>query len=299
MLSLKEILKKYALKPHRYEKKGKVVYIDTEKGRFVVKNNNRNKEILNYLESRNFDYFPKNINDIDDEYEILEYIEEANIPKEQKMMDMIDLVSLLHNKTTHYKEIDSNHYTQIYEDINNNIAYLYSYYTDLITIIESKVIPSPSEYLLSRNISKIYAALNFSKSEIEKWYEIVKDKKKDRFVVVHNNLDLSHFLRNKNSYLISWDKSRIDKPIFDLYKLYRRHYNEFDFVEVLKRYERNYPLSEEERKLFFILIALPDKLELDSNEYNLTKKTTSLIDNIFRTEVFVSPYYSKNTEKNE
>ena len=75
--------------------------------------------------------------------------------------------------------------------------------------------------------------------------KLVKDKKKDRFVVVHNNLDLSHFLRNKNSYLISWDKTKIDKPIFDLYKLYKRHYSEFDFVEVLKKYERNYPLLEE------------------------------------------------------
>jgi len=299
VLSLKDILNRYALKPHRYERHGKVVYVDTKEGRFVIKNNNRNKEILNYLESRNFDYFPSIINDINDEYEIVEYIEESIIPKEQKMMDMIDLVSLLHNKTTHYKEVNSEHYKQIYEDINNNIVYLYSYYTDLITIIESKIFPSPSEYLLARNISKIYASLGFAKSEIEKWYEIVKDKKKDRFVVVHNNLDLSHFLRNKNSYLISWDKSKIDKPIFDLYKLYRRHYSEFDFIEVLKRYERNYPLSEEERKLFFILIALPDKLELDSNEYNLTKKTTNLIDNIFRTELFVSPYYSKDTEKNE
>ena len=298
MLSLKELLKKYDLKPHRYERVGKVVYIDTNDKRFVVKNNNRNKEILNYLESRNFDYFPPIVNSINDEYEITEYIEESIIPKEQKMSDMIDLVSLLHNKTTHYKEVDSEHYKQIYEDINNNIAYLYSYYTDLITMIESKIFPSPSEYLLSRNISKIYAALSFSKDQIEKWYELVKNKKKDRFVVVHNNLDLSHFLRNKNSYLISWDKTKIDKPIFDLYKLYKRHYSEFDFVEVLKKYERNYPLSEEERKLFFILIALPEKLELEGSEYKLTKKTSNLIDNIFRTETFISPYYSEDTKNN-
>ena len=298
MLSLKEILKQYDIKPHRYEKVGKVVYVDTSDGRFVIKNNNRNKEVLTYLESRNFDYFPSIVNNINDEYEIYEYIEEFSIPKEQKMDDLIELVSLLHNKTTHYKEVDSEHYKQVYEDINNNIAYLYSYYNDLITMIESKIFPSPSEYLLSRNISKIYAALSFSKSEIEKWYEIVKDKKKDRFVVVHNNLDLSHFLRNKNSYLISWDKTKIDKPIFDLYKLYKRHYNEFDFIEVLKKYERNYPLSEEERKLFFILIALPEKLELEGSEYILTRKTSNLIDNIFRTEAFVSPYYSKYTENN-
>ena len=298
MLSLKDTLKKYALCPNRYERVGKAIYVDTKKGRFVIKNNNRNKEILNYLESRNFDYFPSIINDINDEYEIVEYIEESSIPKEQKMMDMIDLVSLLHNKTTHYKEVDSNHYKQIYEDINNNIAYLYSYYTDLITMIETKVFPSPSEYLLSRNISKIYASLSFTKSEIENWYELVKDKKKDRFVVVHNNLELNHFLRNKNSYLISWDKSKIDKPIFDLYKLYKKHFNEFDFIEILNRYERNYPLLEEEKKLFFILIALPEKIELDLSEYELTKRTNNLIDSIFRTESFVSPYYPKDTKNN-
>ena len=66
----------------------------------------------------------------------------------------------------------------------------------------------------------------------------------------------------------------------------------------LKKYERNYPLLEEERKLFFILIALPDKIDLDDSEYNLTKKTNDLIGNIFRTESFISPYYSKNTENN-
>lgn len=178
MLSLNEALKKYSLKPHRYEKNGKVTYIDTDSGRFVVKNNNRNQEILDYLESRNFDYFPSFISDKSDKYEISEYIEESSIPYEQKMMDLIDLVALLHNKTTHYKEVDIAHYKEIYEDINNNIAYLYSYYTDIISVVESKIFMSPSEYLLARNISKIYAALNFAKIEIEKWYELVKNKKK-------------------------------------------------------------------------------------------------------------------------
>ena len=199
----------------------------------------------------------------------------------------------LHNKTTHYKEVDSNHYKQIYEDINNNITYLYSYYSDLITIIESKIFPSPSEYLLSRNISKIYAALSFSKTEIEKWYEIVKDKKKDRFVVVHNNLDLNHFLRNKNSYLISWDKAKIDKPIFDLYKLYKRHFNDFDFIEILNKYERNYPLLEEEKILLFVLISLPDKIILNDSEYNMCLKVKKFYDKLNACEIVISDYLQK------
>jgi len=299
VLSLKSILTKYTLKPYRYEKHGKTTYIDTNNGRFVIKKNNKDEEILNYLKSRNFDYIPSTISNQEDEYEISEYIEETNIPIEQKIMDLIDLVSLLHNKTTHYKEVGIEYYKQIYEDISNNIAYLYSYYTDLITMIENKVFMSPSEYLLARNITKIYASLNFSKLEIDKWYELVKDKKKDRFVVIHNNLDLSHFLRNDASYLISWDKSRIDKPIFDLYKLYKRHLNDIDFSEVLTRYERNYPLLEEERILLFILITLPDKIDLEDDEYEMTKKIDYLVSSLYRTETFISPYYSKNTKYNE
>lgn len=298
MLILNNILKKYELKPYRYQKKGKATYIDTNLGKFVVKNNKCNYDILDYLKTRSFNYFPRNLNSREDEFEISEYIVETSIPVEQKMLDLVDLVALLHSKTTHFKEVEIAHYKELYEDLTNNIAYLYSYYTDLITIIESKVFMSPSEYLLARNISEIYAALNFCKQEIDVWYELVKDKKKDRFVVVHNNLKLDHFLRNTNSYLISWDKAKVDKPIFDLYKLYKRHANDFDFIDILNRYEKNYPLLEEERKLFFILIALPDKLELDASEYELTKKTSKLIEYLYKTEHLISPYYFENTKHN-
>ncbi|MDD2377866.1 MAG: hypothetical protein PHD10_03555 [Bacilli bacterium] len=290
MRKINQLLKRYELKPHRYEKNGKVTYIDTNEGRFVIKDNKHKDDIYNYLDSRSFDYYPKMLNDINDDYEIREYVEEIDIPREQKVIDLIDLTALLHNKTTHYKEVDIADYKQIYEDINNNIAYLNSYYSDLITLIETKVYMSPSEYLLARNISKIFAALAFSKKEIEEWYELIKDKKKKRYVVLHNNLKLDHFLENKNSYLINWDKSKIDIPIFDLYKLYRNHCLDFDFEEILKRYENSYPLAEDERKLFFILITLPDIIKFDDTEYNMTKKISKEIDKLYKTEILLTPY---------
>lgn len=294
MQKINSILKKYSLRPRRYESNGKVTYIDTDEGRFVVKNKKTNNAIYQYLNSRSFDYYPPIISDLNDDYEISEYIEEMDIPNEQKVIDLIDLTALLHNKTTHYKEIDIADYKQIYEDINNNIAYLESYYSDMITLIETKVYMSPSEYLLARNISKIFAALSFAKKEIENWYQLIKDKKKSRFVVLHNNLKLDHFLENRNSYLINWDKSKIDIPIFDLYKLYKNHCLDFDFDEIFKRYELNYPLMEDERKLFFILISLPDIIEFKDTEYNVTKEMSKKIDAIYKTEIFLSPYCFKD-----
>ena len=291
MKQINEILKKYKIKPNRYVKNGKATIVDTEIGRFVIKKNNYNKKIFNYLKSRNFNYYPKIINDLDEEYEISEYIEEIDYPNEQKMLDLINLISLLHSKTTHFKEIDYEDYKQIYEDIKNNIEYLEDYYNEMITIIESHVYMSPSEYLLARNISRIFISLNFCKNEIENWYNLIKDKTKQRVVVLHNNLDLSHFIKNDNSYLISWDKSKIGIPIFDLYILYKRHALDYDFSEILKNYEKNYPLKKEERILLFILIALPIKLEFNKSTYELTKEISNQMDIMYKTEKLISPYY--------
>ena len=152
---------------------------------------------------------------------------------------------------------------------------------------------SPSQYLLARNITKIFSSLNFCKHELDNWYELVKEKRKQRFVVLHNNLDLDHFLRNDKSYLISWDKSKIDIPIFDIYKLYKKYSLDYDFEYILKRYENSYPLHEEERKLLIILISLPDRLEFDKKEYDLCKDISRQIDVLYKTEKLISPYYSK------
>lgn len=297
MQKINSILRKYELKPYRYTKNGKVTFVDTDIGRFVVKKEYQNKDIFKYLKTRSFNYYPELISD-DDDYQIMRYIEDIDIPLEQKMIDMIDLVSLLHNKTTHYKEVDEDDYKKIYEDILNNIDYLYSYYTDLITLIESHVFMSPSEYLLARNISKVYSALNFTRNELENWLILVKEKRKQRLVVLHNNLSLDHFIRSDNAYLISWDKSKIDIPIFDLYKLYKRHGLDFDFSELFKRYESNYKLLDDERKLFFILIALPEKIEFNDTEYNMCKLISKQMDMLYKTENFISPYYSKQTKEN-
>ena len=296
MKTINELLKKYHLKPLRYEKNGHSFIIDTSDGRFVLKEKANNLDIYRYLESRSFHYYPENISSEEDEYDIYPYIEEYIIPDEQKLLDLIDLVSLLHNKTTHYKEISEDEYKKIYEDIQNKISFLETYNSDKITIIESKVYPSPAEYLFERNITKLFSALTFCKEELEKWYEKVKLKQKKRLVIIHNDLRLNHFLRNENSYLISWNKSRIDMPIFDLYKLYKNEGLEVEFASLLERYERNYPLLNEERDLLFILMSLPDKVDFVGKESEKCEIITKMIDYIYKTESIISPYYTKEEE---
>lgn len=299
MHNIRHILDKYELHPTRYQVKGKVTFVDTDRGQFAMKEMEHDQEeIWNYLRSRNFLYYPEIIR-YEDHILVTKKEIDISMPREQKAEDLIDLMALLHHKTTHYKEVDISDYKELYEDISNNIFYLKTYYDDMMSVIESHTIMSPSEYLLARNITLVYAALEFSKNALEKWYEMIQDKRKQRMVVLHNHIELSHFIRNQNAYLTSWDKAKFGIPIFDFYKFYKKHGLEFEFDELLKRYERAYPLLEEERLLLFILLALPDKIEWDDLEYVMCQRVSNMIDMMYKTEQFISPYNTENREQEQ
>ena len=72
---------------------------------------------------------------------------------------------------------------------------------------------APDEYLLMRNMSLIYISLEYAKNKINEWYEQIKNKKSMRYVMLHGNLETSHFLEGDNAYLISWDQARRDLHI--------------------------------------------------------------------------------------
>lgn len=296
-MKINKILKSKGLIARSYKKQGKITIIETNDGKYIYKEGKLNPQILNYLKSRSFDYLPFFLNSENDPYQLETYIESLDIPDEQKILDLIRLIALLHSKTTHYKEIDLDYYEQIYEDLDNNLNYLYLYYTDLITIIETKVYMSPSEQLLARNISKIYDTIDRTKQRLDKWHTNIKEKRKQRRVVLHNNLKLEHFLESSSPYLISWDKAKIGSPVFDLYKLYQNHALDFDFEPLLNEYEKNYPLKKDEKELLFILISLPDLINFQNTEYQNCKEISKMLDKLYKTENLISPKEPKNSAK--
>lgn len=287
-----EILKKI-YKPYRYTIKGNVKVLHTTSGDFIVKKKENNiKEIYGYLKSRYFENFPKLIDESRSDVNVFEYLEDTPMPKEQKATDMIDLVALLHNKTTYHKVVTDDTFKNIYENIKNNIDYLNNTYSILTDRIHSIEYMSPSQYMLINNSSKIFSCLNFCQSELDNWYELVKEEKKQRVSLIHNNLSLDHFVKSDKDYLISWDKSRIDNPTLDIITFYKNNYYDIDFETIFNSYNNKYPLSESEKKLLFIVISLPDNIELSSNEFENCKKISNMIDYIEKTENLIRPYYS-------
>lgn len=274
-----------------YFKSVKLMNKDDDKCICKKKNNNI-ENIYNYLNSRAFDYYPKLI-DRDDKYDYFEFVNDSMEPYEQKVHDMMSLLSLLHSKTTFYKEIDIEDYKYIYEYTLSIIDDNYKYFNMIIDNIENEVYMSPSSYLLARNISKVFASLNYCKININKWYELVKEKRKVRLVLIHNNLELDHYLKSDKPYFLSWDKSRIDMPINDLYIFYKKHFLDFDFYDLFSFYESKYPLMEEERLLLFIYLALPDKINLNDSEFNMCNNVRRFLDYLYKTESLIAEYEVK------
>lgn len=288
--NLKNIINKYKAKKVTLKNSAKI--IENEDTRLVIKKDNPNiLDTYNYLLSRSFDYFPKIIYK-DNDYNAYEYIEDVNEPSEQRILDIITLTSILHSKTTFYKEVDIDNYKYLYETINKKLEYLFNYYNDIITLIEKNIYMSPSNYIIARNINKIFETINYCKYEVDSWYELIKDKRKIRVVNIHNNLSLDHYIKNDKPYLISWNKNKIDMPIYDLLTLYKRYYLDFDFYELFNYYESRYPLTNEERKMLFILMSIPEKLVLDSSEYKNSIKCRKFFDYIYKTEELINEYKS-------
>jgi len=294
--NLRELLKKNNIHFNKITLKNNVKIISDDRESYVIKKEENNLDnTYNYLLSRSFDYFPKTILK-DNNYTIYEYIEDIDEPIEQRILDIITLLTMLHSKTTFYKEIDIDNYKYLYETIDSKLEYLFNYYNDIISLIEKSIYMSPSGYLIARNINKIYDSINYCKKELDSWYELIKDKRKVRVVNIHNNLSLDHYLKSNKSYFISWNKNKIDMPIYDLLILYKKYYLDFDFYELFNYYESRYPLTLEERKILFILMAIPDKLELGDNEYENSIKCRKFFDYIYKTEELITMYKSIKQE---
>lgn len=297
MKLFKKILDKNDLKVDKYTMKGKTMIVNTPLGQFALKKGNLDN-IYKYLLSRNFEYFPKVI-DSNEDSTIYEFVDDVKYDNDQRAFDLIHTIALLHSKTTYYKDVDIDEYKKIFEETMEKINYIYNYYMDVINIIESKIYMSPSEYLIARNISKIFSCIYFCKNELEQWYEIVKNEKRKRVVTLHNNLKLDNIIRNKSVYLIGWEYSKIDSPIYDFINFYNNYALYFDFRSLLNEYERIFPFKEEEKKLLSVLISIPSKISNTEKEYNKVKNVRQLLDKIYKTEMLLTPKEKEETKSTQ
>lgn len=284
-------------KPYKYTIKGNVKILNCPDRDIVLKRKNSLlRDRYQYLNSRGFNNYVPVIDYSRSNYDIFPFIHENNVPYSQKGNDLARVIAIMHAKTSYNKDIDQSVYDNIFNNINDNCDYLQDYYSKMYDDLFHIKYHKPHEIIFIDYFSKINNTISFCKAEVEKWYTLVSEKKNQRVALIHNNLKLDHFLEGEDDYLISFDKSRFDTPVIDLVKLYKEEYNKLDFSEVLKNYLYHYSYNDDELKLFFVLISLPDEIKFDNNNYKNVELITNLVNYIKKAEALMWPYYS-NDEK--
>ncbi len=280
-------------KPIRYTIKGKTTILETTSGTFVVKPKEKDlQELYAYLHSRHFTGIPKLIDCSRDGVNVFSYVEDVSYPPEQKAQDLVLLLASLHQKTTFYKDVSLDTYQEIYEQIDGNILYLKNYFNQLFDDYFLEIYPSMSHYLFLRNASKILASLDFAKRELDNWFDLVKEEKRQRVCLIHNRVSCDHFLKGEEDCFISWEASKIDSPVLDFVHFYQTEYFSYDFSSLFQKYQEKYPWNDAEKKLFFLIISLPFEISFGKDEMENCRRVRECLDYVYKTEDLIRPYYT-------
>ena len=226
--------------------KGNVKIIETEDKKVVIKKKSKDmNSLFDYLNRRNFLCYPNIEKETRNDVEY-EYYNEKKYFNQNDDEDFIRTIADLHYKTTYYKDVSRLKYKDIYNTLIDNIDYLKDYYEKYISEADIETYMSPSNYLFVRNYSIVNSSLFYIEKELNAWYNLVKDKTKERVSVVHNNLRKDNFLRSDKDLLIGWENYMVDTPILDIYKLYKNEYKNIDFKSMFKVYNDTFKLTKEE-----------------------------------------------------
>lgn len=289
MNDVRKFLNKYELVIKKYRQYNNVFFIDTNDGKICLKKKKNNNvfDIIKYLKSRHFNNFLEFNSRENDDFYMTRFINDSILLEEDRAMELVYLVSLLHNRTTFYKSISLDEVKCFYEDKINEIERIKSYYDNLCYLYIDNVFLSPSKYLLIRNISLIFKSLDLSKKYLDMWYEIMKNKKSKRIVLNHNNLSLSHILVDNNSYLINWDNACFDVPIIDLCSFFKNEFLNIDIQTMFNVYFSKYQLFKEEICLLYCNLLICSKIEFFSSEIENCKNVYMLINYINKVNDFI------------
>lgn len=276
--------------------KSKLIRKDNKDYLYKVKSHNKEK-LFNYLRLKDFQNFlpPE---EVTDSYEIYPFIKEKNIPIEDKAIELINILSLLHTKTTTYQEVNKEKLEEDYDKIKQEILYLKNYYLDLQDFLETREFMAPAEYILMINISKFHKALKYAERKLDDWFQEKQNTIKERVVQVHKNITLDHFLIGDNSYFINWDKSTKATVIYDFLNFYKNEFSSLEMSSLFDQYQSKYEYTKDELLLFQALISIPKKITFKNSNIINVIEARRVISYVEKTNAFLSKYNEKNKEAN-
>lgn len=145
---------------------------------------------------------------------------------------------------------------------------------------------SPFELQVCTHFHVLNRTLSELDRNIEQFCNIMDDKGEWNYSLCHGNLDVSHVLKENQSYLINWENALFDNATVDLSRFFNHHvrhkYHSSDkLMEYLSTYISGNPLNQQEAYLLAIttLNPLPYIKVIDAYHDDPSKDTM-----VFRTQ---------------
>lgn len=277
--------------------RGKKV-IETYEGKFFMVPKGNREKVFRYLETKKFPFFLPILSVYRGTYEVYRYMND-DIDINDKAINLVHILSLLHIKTTTYQEVVLDNIKKIYEDILNRLDSLFQFYQELVQNIESQVYMSPDAYLFIRNSSLFFQNLEQSRQFLEQWYQSKKNATKERLVFLHGSPNLDTFIDGDNPCFMDWDFSHKGYVIYDFLYFYKKNYLLLEMQSLFQIYQSKYPFSEEELYLFYSLILLDEKIQFSSNYYENTILVQDRVAYAFKARKFVLEQNQKKQKTNQ
>jgi spore coat protein YsxE len=206
--------------------------------------------------------------------------DETKEERNERHLQLFRDLAQIHRKSLKEIEIKeeglTNYYNSIKERQEKQREFLQSY----IETCENEWYMSPFQLQFCTYFHETMQACWFSQTQLEKWYEKMRETKKWRVAVVHGKASLSHYVYDQkgNGYFLSLERSHVAPPLSDLLSFLRKYLRTYpvmcdECVNWFVEYQQSFPIQEEEMALFLSYLAQPEMIYRIVYQYvNKSKK---------------------------
>lgn len=314
--NLKEIAGLYGLKIKFSERFGRVYKIYTDKGEFALKHikADRGIDFLKYVQLlyqkgyyRIVPIYPA----LDGRYAVLSgnslyylmpWLEnrerEGQLKKNQELFREL---ARLHTISAREVEISQGDRKEHYEQTLARWEKEEESLEQFVERSERSWYMSPFQLLFCSCYHEIALAQGYAIRKFKEWYDLTKDEKKARSVIIHGKISPEHFLYHESGfgYFANFEKTGTASPIHDLLPFLARtmatYPKQFDeCIDWLHIYFKYFPFRKEEMLLFLSYLAQPGRIYQTVEKYYAAGKEKNELKMV--QELQRQYWYMKNTE---
>lgn len=263
----------------------------------IKKKDSKFEKIFQYFDSISFSNYLVPINFFQDDFYLYSIPKEVDCNQEEKGRRIFSVLLSLANKTAIIKEYSSSEKEEIYHSILDEIHDTVTYYLNLEKEIMKFDFPPISHYVFLKNSSQFYRLLDYSKYQLEKWYQSESNYYQESFLIGEVSFD--SFFFSHDSYFYRYEHCKRGNIIFDFISFFKNHCDLNNIWDLFQLYKNELSLSQDELSLLYCMISIPDKKVFSNHSFQDTIMIRKYINQLDCVEMFLSKENEKNQKANE